>query len=176
MNTTAAATEANVTVATIRTWCRIGAVAAVKRAGRWIIDTASLAARIAIGKMKRPAKPVALTVDDIVAIGGRRWQKNGMDRVYINDWAAFAGLETSHYKTGNVCGASFKGRGIANGRVAGIVSAIDKVWFDAADGQLHARYHDGARSYEIRFYDGVRQTFDLVAATFTGIKAAVAAL
>lgn len=52
MNTTAAALEANVTVATIRTWCRHGAVAAVKAAGRWVIDTASLAARIAIGKLK----------------------------------------------------------------------------------------------------------------------------
>jgi len=176
MNTTTAATEAHVTVATIRTWCRIGAVAAVKQAGRWVIDTASLAARIAIGKMKRPAKPAVLTAESIVAIGGRRWQKNGHDRVYINDWAEFAGLETSYYKSGNVSGASFQGRGIANGRVAGIVSAIDKVWFDAADGQLHARYYGDALAYEIRFYDGMRQTFDLVDATFSGIKTAVAAL
>jgi hypothetical protein len=176
MNTTLAAAQANVTVDTVRTWCRVGAVAAVKQAGRWIIDAASLAARIAIGKMKRPAKPAALTVAAMVAIGGRRWQRNGMDRVYINDWAEFAGLETSHYKSGNVSGASFKGRGIANGRVAGFVGAIDKVYFDAADGQLHARYYDGARSYEIRFLDGVRQTFDLVDLTFAGIKAAVAAL
>lgn len=176
MNTSTAAAEAQVTVATIRTWCRIGAVAAVKQAGRWIIDTASLAARIAIGKMKRPARTAALTVDTLVAIGGRRWQKNGMDRVYINDWAAHAGLETSHYKTGNVCGATFQGRSIANGRVAGIVSAIEKVWFDAADGQLHARYYDGARSYEIRFYSGERQRFDLVDTAFAGIRAAVAAL
>jgi hypothetical protein len=176
MNTTTAAAQANVTIATIRTWCRIGAVASVKQAGCWIIDAASLTARIAIGKMKRPSKPVALTIDSLIAIGGRRWQKNGHDRVYINDWATFAGLETSHYKTGNVSGASFRGYAIANGRVAGIASAIDKVWFDAADGQLHARYHDGARTYEIRFYSGERQTFDLVAATFAGIKAAVAAL
>ncbi|MFD7093367.1 hypothetical protein [Streptomyces xanthophaeus] len=49
MNTTAAATQASVTVATIRTWCRIGAIAAIKAAGRWIIDAASLARRIAIG-------------------------------------------------------------------------------------------------------------------------------
>jgi len=177
MNTTTAATEARVTVATIRTWCRIGAVAATKQAGRWIINTASLAARIAIGAMKRPTrKTPALTADTMVAIGGRRWQKNGMDRVYINDWAAFAGLETSHYKTGNVSGASFQGRGIANGRVAGILSAIDKVWYDAADGNLHARFYDSARSYEIRFYTGMRETFDLVADTFAGIRAAVAAL
>lgn len=53
MNTTAAAAEAHVTVDTIRAWCRIGAVAAIKRAGRWIIDAASLARRIAIGQLKK---------------------------------------------------------------------------------------------------------------------------
>jgi len=57
MNTTAAAAQANVTVATIRTWCRYGAVTAIKQAGRWIINTASLAARITIGKERRMSKP-----------------------------------------------------------------------------------------------------------------------
>ena len=57
MNTTAAATEANVTVATIRTWCRRGVVTAIKQAGRWIIDTASLAHRIAIGAMRTRKQP-----------------------------------------------------------------------------------------------------------------------
>ncbi|MFE2563094.1 helix-turn-helix domain-containing protein [Streptomyces mirabilis] len=52
MNTTAAALQAHVTTATIRTWCRTGVIAAAKVAGRWIIDTASLAARIAIGAMR----------------------------------------------------------------------------------------------------------------------------
>ncbi|MFB8443616.1 hypothetical protein ACFC7A_31680 [Streptomyces niveus] len=52
MNTTAAAAEANVTVTTIRTWCRNGAVAATKRAGRWVIDNDSLTRRIAIGQRK----------------------------------------------------------------------------------------------------------------------------
>ncbi|MEU5772669.1 hypothetical protein ABZ819_05105 [Streptomyces venezuelae] len=61
MNTTAAALQANVTVPTIRTWCRIGAVAAIKTAGRWIIDTASLTARIAIGAMRtRKQAPVSI--------------------------------------------------------------------------------------------------------------------
>lgn len=55
MNTTTAAARAGVTVATIRTWCRIGAVAATKTAGRWTIDAASLARRIAIGKDTRMA-------------------------------------------------------------------------------------------------------------------------
>lgn len=54
MNTTTAALQANVTVATIRQWARNGVIAATKTAGRWVIDTASLARRIAIGAMLRP--------------------------------------------------------------------------------------------------------------------------
>ncbi|MFJ9799836.1 hypothetical protein [Streptomyces sp. NPDC101145] len=65
MNTTAAALQARVTVATIRTWCRVGAVAAVKTAGRWIIDTASLAHRIAISAWKRPARKETPPVIDL---------------------------------------------------------------------------------------------------------------
>ncbi|CAL9368986.1 hypothetical protein [Streptomyces sp. enrichment culture] len=58
MNTTTAATQAGVTVATIRTWCRNGVVAAVKAAGRWAIDAASLARRIEIGarRMTQPTQ------------------------------------------------------------------------------------------------------------------------
>lgn len=55
MDTTTAATKANVTTDTIRTWCRYGAVAAVKQAGRWVIDAASLAARIRLGQRMRRA-------------------------------------------------------------------------------------------------------------------------
>lgn len=63
MNTTAAATQAGVTVATIRTWCRAGVIAAAKRAGRWIIDTASLAHRIEIGarRMDKPDPAAGLS-------------------------------------------------------------------------------------------------------------------
>ncbi|WP_333757977.1 hypothetical protein [Streptomyces sp. ISBFB 2968] len=62
MNTTAAALQANVTVATIRTWCRKGVVAATKQAGRWIIDTASLTRRIEIGaRMSRSTTRYTVT-------------------------------------------------------------------------------------------------------------------
>lgn len=54
MDTTTAARQAGVTTATIRTWCRKGAVAAAKRAGRWVIDAASLAYRISLGAPKLP--------------------------------------------------------------------------------------------------------------------------
>jgi hypothetical protein len=176
MNTTAAALQANVTTATVRTWCRKGVVAATKAAGRWIIDTTSLAARIAIGKMKRPARPAAITVDALIAVGGRRWTKNGHDRVYINDWTAFAGLETSHYKTGNVSSASFQGRGIANGRVSGILRAIDSIYFDVSEGRFFGYWSSDARSFEIRYRDGERDYLDLVNLTIAGIRNAIAAL
>lgn len=67
MNTTAAATEAQVTIATIRTWCRRGVIAATKIAGRWVIDSISLAHRIAIGALRaRKAKPVTNPTGKIV--------------------------------------------------------------------------------------------------------------
>lgn len=175
MNTTAAATEARVTVATIRTWCRIGAIAATKAAGRWIIDAASLARRIAIAAMKRPARKSApLTAEAVIALGGRRWQRSGMDRVYLNDWLQYAGIEIDYYKSGNICGASIDGRGVANSRIGRIVSTVSKVYFDTADNRLHVQ-HYGADQVEVRYLDGDRDYLNLVARIFTGIKTAAAA-
>lgn len=169
MNTTAAATEAHVTVATIRTWARRGIIAATKVAGRWIIDTASLARRIAIGAMLRPAKPARLfTTDNMVAIGGSRWQRNGMDRVYINDWAGFAGLEVQTYGTGNISWAAWDGDKIANRQAGLFLGTIDKVWFDAADGKLHCRY--GYSTPRIATRE------DIWEMTVDGIRAAITAL
>jgi hypothetical protein len=51
--TAEAARQAGVAVATIRAWCRIGAVAATKASGRWNIDTDSLARRIALPALLR---------------------------------------------------------------------------------------------------------------------------
>lgn len=168
MNTTTAATEAHVTVATIRTWARRGIIAATKVAGRWIIDTASLARRIAIGAMKRPAKPVAFTVDNLVAIGGNRWQRNGMDRVYINNWTDYLPLETDQYNTGNISWAAWEGEKIANRQVGLLLGSIDKIWFDAATGNLHCRY-----GYSESRVASRQDVWDTVVA---GIRTAIAAL
>lgn len=173
MNTNEAAIKANVTTKTIRTWCRFGAVAATKAHGKWIIDEASLARRITLAA---PAKTApTLSIDTMIAIGGSRWTKGNLDRVYVNDWATFAGIEVSRYGTGNISSASFDGDPIANGRAGELLGAIDKVYFDAADGKLHAR-HFGADAIQIRTLAGNRYTADLLAATFNGIRAAVAAL
>ncbi len=48
-----AARIARVTVDTIRTWARYGAVAATKQHGRWVIDTDSLVHRITLGRTLR---------------------------------------------------------------------------------------------------------------------------
>lgn len=62
ITTTEAAIQAGVTVATIRTWCRRNAISAAKQAGRWVIDTASLAHRITIGQRKAPVTiPIHVT-------------------------------------------------------------------------------------------------------------------
>lgn len=64
MNTTTAATQAGVTVPTIRTWCRLGAIDAVKTSGRWAIDAASLAHRITIGTWKKATVTETYPWDD----------------------------------------------------------------------------------------------------------------
>jgi hypothetical protein len=173
MNTTTAAAKAHVTTATIRTWCRFGAVNATKTNGQWVIDEASLLRRINLGA---PAKTTpTLSIETMLAIGGSRWTKAGRDRVYLNDWAPFAGIEASRYNTGNVSSATFDGDPIANGRIGALLGAISKVYYDAADGTLHAQHH-GADRVDIRTLAGARYTVNLVQAAFDGIRAAVAAL
>ena len=167
--TTEAARQAGVTVNTIRTWCARGVVAAVKQAGRWIIDAASLAYRINLPALLRPArKTVTLTAEMMIALGGRRWQKNGMDRIYLNDWAEFAGLDVSYYKSGNISSAGYRGEGISNAQARHILASIRNVWFDLADGELHCRYDTGESRIATRE--------EIWAHTQTGIRAAAAAL
>jgi hypothetical protein len=176
MNTTTAATTAGVTVATIRDWARRGIIAATKHAGRWIIDTASLARRIAIGARKtRKARPVVFSIETMTAIGGNRWTRGDKDRVYLNDWTAFTGLATTSYNSGSIASAALGGRPIANSRVHRILSAVSKVYFDAADGQLHFQ-HYGADAVEVRYLDGYRETVDLISRITAGVRTAIAAL
>lgn len=56
--TAQAAQRAGVTVATIRTWARYGAITATKTSGRWNIDEASLTHRIALSR-RTPAQQLA---------------------------------------------------------------------------------------------------------------------
>ena len=169
MNSTLAAVEAHVSVDTVRVWCRTGVIAATKAAARWVIDATSLAARIAIGAMKRPVKKAtAYTVETMTAIGGSRWTRAGHDRVYINDWTQYLPLEINRYNTGNISWAAWEDETIANRQTGLLLGSLDKVWFDAADGKLHARY--GYTESRIATREQVW------AHVVAGIRAAIAAL
>lgn len=167
MDTATAAQQAGVTVATVRHWCRIGAVAAVKRSGRWVIDAASLTYRISLG-VRRTTRKIAYTVENMIAIGGSEWERHGKHRVYLNNWAELAGLEVDCYKSGNIRSAAYRGESISNSQAYKILGSIDKVWFDAADGQLYCRYGWS----ESRVADREQVWADVVA----GVRAAIAAL
>lgn len=86
MNTTAAAIQAGVTTDTIRTWCRRNVIAAAKHAGRWIIDTASLAHRIAIGAMR--ARKQTAVIDLSTATIKTRTRPTGETITRVTDMAA----------------------------------------------------------------------------------------
>lgn len=89
------------------------------------IFTASATARA--GRMKPP-----ITLKRMQQIGGNRWQKKGMDRVYFNDLPQRAGMDVSKYKSGNISSASLRGRGISNSKAKEIYGnlASSKVYYD----------------------------------------------
>lgn len=176
MNTTtaAAALEAHVTVETIRAWARNGVIAATKVAGRWAINTASLARRIAIAAMRRTRReatvtePAPLTTADITAVGGREWKSGANHRVYINAWHAFIGLHVETRRSGSVSYATLNGEAISNSDARKFGEAVSKVYFDTADNEIHIQWGSGTP------FQMNRQ--ELAAAISAGIRAAVAAL
>lgn len=107
------------------------------------------------------------TAEQIIRIGGREWRKGNKHRVYINRdvWTRLIGLETSHYKTGNIRSATLDGEQISNSRAYDILHCIDSVYWDSTDGQIHIRIAWPGR-YSDRVPDWIRD----------GIAEAVAAL
>src|SRR5690606_13586188 len=154
---------------TIRTWCRMGAVAATKIGRRWHIDPASLDYRISLTRPQDPQeKKMELTVETLVAIGGNRCTKRNYDRVYFNGWAKFIGLELERYKSGNHYTAELNGVPISNSEARRLLGAITAVYWDAAVGQIHVRWGwDTPRSMT---------RDELYQASVDGIHAAVASL
>ena len=174
MNTltvTQAAAKAGVSPSTICRWCRMGAIAATKDGRRWHIDPTSLNHRISLGirhTHPRQKRTVEITPEALVAIGGSRWTKGGKDRIYLNGWARFIDLEVERYRTGNICSASLRGEGIPNAEARRLLAAVDKVYFDAEDGQIHIKWGYG---------DPRSMTRDeLAEAIVAGIRAAIANL
>ncbi len=75
------------------------------------------------------------------SIGGTRWQRETMDRVYINDLARWDGLEVATYNSGSVRSATLDGEAISNtaARKLGAMLALGRLWYDVTDGHFRAR-------------------------------------
>src|SRR5690606_27593466 len=82
-----------------------------------------------------------ITPESLVEIGGSRWQKGEMDRVYFNDLADRFGLRASFYGTGNVSSASLNGEKISNTKATRMLAgfSLAKFWFDVPAGEFQSR-------------------------------------
>lgn len=84
---------------------------------------------------------MALTTTQIEALeqkGFKRWQKNGMDRMYIN--ATRLGLELDFYKTGNISCAFLDGSRISNCQARRLREV--KTYIDVETGIVHSGNDD----------------------------------
>lgn len=79
-----------------------------------------------------------LTVENLIAVGGSRWQHGDKDRVYINDLPRWYGLDVVRYNSGAVSGATFRGESLSNSRAKSMNYELTrgKVWFDVSTGQF----------------------------------------
>ena len=77
------------------------------------------------------------TVEQLERIGGRRWQNNDADRIYFQ-LPELMGLETTHYKTGHISGATYRGERISNSEARRIGDKFfsAKLWFDVQTGKF----------------------------------------
>lgn len=83
------------------------------------------------------AKEVRYTIEDLMAMGAKRWQKAGYDRLYLNmAGRKLAKLEISRYNTGNISSAFFKGEVISNSSAGRILGSLDKAFIDLTTGKL----------------------------------------
>jgi hypothetical protein len=78
-----------------------------------------------------------VTVEQLLRAGGKQWQKNGMDRVYVNDLSTWYGLDVSRYGSGNISSATLRGESCSNAEAKRLIEALDlntKLWLDVAAG------------------------------------------
>ena len=93
-----------------RAW-EIAKEAARKFGGR-ACEYIALAMKEAWKEIRTMKKDITERIDELTGLGFNRWQKNGMDRMYIN--AGTLGLICTYYKSGNISGAEFAGERVSN--------------------------------------------------------------
>lgn len=71
-------------------------------------------------------------IEELKKLGFNRWQKNGMDRLYIS--AGALGLTCTYYNTGNISRAVFGGDEISNSLARKLKAA--KTYIDLANKKI----------------------------------------
>lgn len=83
-------------------------------------------------------KEVRYTVEDLIAMGAKRWQKAGYDRLYLNNAGIkLAGLEISRYNTGNISLAKLNGEKVSNTKGSRMASIVERAFIDLTTGKLN---------------------------------------
>lgn len=83
-------------------------------------------------------KEVRYTVEDLIAMGAKRWEKAGYDRLYLNNAGLkLAGLEISRYNTGNVSLAKLNGEKVSNAKASRMASIVERAFVDLTTGKLN---------------------------------------
>lgn len=85
--------------------------AACKKFGGKVSEYIAEALRMAWAESRKMADVID-RIDELTELGFKRWQKGGLDRLYINP--APLGLHYGCYNTGNVKWAEFNGERISN--------------------------------------------------------------
>lgn len=100
---------------------------AMKNFGGKAYEYLAEALRMAWAEHKAP-RDITERIEELEALGFKRWQKNGMDRLYVD--ARRIGLEVGYYKTGNISWSQFDGCSISHaeaGRMLSTKTYIDLV-------------------------------------------------
>jgi len=89
----------------------------------------------------------------LLGSGGRRWQKDGHDRVYIPaEIAAKAiGLRVSRYKSGNISGATLDGERVSNTLAREMLEQLGGVYFDVKTSKWRNDHVDVGEAMERRY-------------------------
>lgn len=74
-------------------------------------------------------------IEKLESKGFNRWQKNNMDRLYIN--VESLGLEIESYNSGNIRSAYWQGQKVSNSNGRRLISS--KVWLNVETGELHVK-------------------------------------
>lgn len=87
---------------------------AAKKFGHSVKSYFAMSLKMAWTEAKAPKaqKPVSERIEELEAKGFKRWQKGGMDRLYIN--ANVLGLVVHYRKTGSICDAWFNEESISH--------------------------------------------------------------